>query len=328
MSDSLSAPQPARLNGLSRQALLRLVMPTLFAGVLLFFTLEAPGFLTAGNLSSLLLNNFVLLAIVAIGMTYAIAAGGIDLSVGTALDFSALAFVLLLNAGFGLHAAIPGALLAGSLAGLFNAGLIAGLGISPFLATLGTLFIGSSVQKLLSDGGQPIYLEAQVRSGLVSERPFGVPLPLLLVALLALVYGLLLARGRFGREILAVGSQPLVARYSGLSQRRIVALVFIASAFACALAGILLPATVNAYVPMSGNAFLMNAIGAVFIGATLSRYNRVNVPGTLLGVLFLNVTANGLLLIGWNFFWQQVATGVLILLVLLFSFASRRLANS
>lgn len=76
---------------------------------------------------------------------------------------------------------------------------------------------------------------------------------------------------------------------------------------------------------MSGNAFLMNAIGAVFIGATLSLHNRVNVPGTLLGVLFLNVTANGLLLIGWNFFWQQVATGVLILSVLLFSFASRRL---
>jgi len=210
MSDSLSALQPARLNGPSRQALLRLVMPTLFAAVLLFFALEAPGFLSVGNLSSLLLNNFVLLAIVAIGMTYAIAAGGIDLSVGTALDFSALAFVLLLNAGFGLHVAIPGALLAGSLAGLFNAGLIVGLGISPFLATLGTLFIGSSVQKLLSDGGQPIYLEAQVRSTLASERLLGVPLPLLSVALLALVYGLLLARGRFGREILAPGIQPRV----------------------------------------------------------------------------------------------------------------------
>src|SRR5690606_31045860 len=129
--------------------------------------------------------------------------------------------------------------------------LIVGLGISPFLATLGTLFIGSSVQKLLSDGGQPIYLEAQVRSTLASERLLGVPLPLLSVALLALVYGLLLARGRFGREILALGSQPLVVRYSGLAQRRIAALVFIASAFACALAGILLPATVNAYVPMS-----------------------------------------------------------------------------
>lgn len=245
MSDSLSAPQPAGLTGLSGRALLRLVMPTLFAAVLLFFALKAPGFLTVGNLSSLLLNNFVLLAIVAIGMTYAIAAGGIDLSVGTALDFSALTFVLLLNAGFGLYVAIPGGLLAGSLAGLFNAGLIAGLRISPFLATLGTLFIGSSVQKLLSDGGQPIYLEAQVRSGLASERLLGVPLPLLLVALLALVYGVVLARGRLGREIIVLGSQPLVARYSGLAQRRISALVFIASAFASALAGILLPATVT-----------------------------------------------------------------------------------
>ena len=89
----------------------------------------------------------------------------------------------------------------------------------------------------------------------------------------------------------------------------------------------MLSSTVNAYVPMSGNAYLINAIGAVFMGTTLSRAGRPNVPGTLLGVLFINVIANGLLLIGWNFYWQQVATGALILLVLAFSFSSRRLAH-
>ncbi len=156
----------------------------------------------------------------------------------------------------------------------------------------------------------------------------GVPLPLLVVGVLAGFYGLVLARGRLGREMLALGTQPQLAYYSGLSTRRIAVQVFVASALACAVAGILLSSTVNAYVPMSGNAYLINAIGAVFIGTTLSRHGRANIVGTLLGVLFINVIANGLLLIGWNFYWQQVATGVLIFLVLAFSFASRHLLRN
>ncbi|SDW62313.1 monosaccharide ABC transporter membrane protein, CUT2 family [Pseudomonas syringae] len=308
--------------------LLPAVLPLLVLIILLFFAINAPGFLSWGNLSSLVLNNFVLLAIVAVGLTWAVAVGGIDLSVGTALDFASLGFVVALNAGYGLGVSTVMALLAGVAAGAFNALLIAGLRISPFLATLGTLFIGTSVQQLLSDGGQPIYIAQAALPGISGVSIVGVPLPLLIVALLAGVYGLMLARGRLGREILAVGTQPQLAYYSGLSTRRIAALVFIGSALACSVAGILLSATVNAYVPMSGNAYLINAIGAVFIGTTLSRQGRPNIVGTLLGVLFINVIANGLLLIGWNFYWQQVATGALIFVVLAFSFASRHLLRN
>lgn len=303
------------------RAVLPLTLPAVFVLIVVVFAVQAPGFLSAGNLQSLLLNNFVLLAIVAIGMTYAVAAGGIDLSVGTALDFASFSFVVLLNGGHGWAVAVTGALGAGLLVGLVNAGLIAGLRISPFLATLGTLFIGTSAQQLLSDGGQPIYLAEGLKPEFVGLTP------LLIVLALALFYGLALARGRLGRELLAQGTQPLLAYYSGLSVRRIVTVVALATALACAVAGVLLSATVSAYVPLSGNAFLLNAIGAVFIGTTLSRQGRANIPGTLLGVLFINVIANGLLLIGWNFYWQQVATGVLIFVVLAFSFASRRMVE-
>ncbi|MBB6289946.1 monosaccharide ABC transporter membrane protein (CUT2 family) [Pseudomonas sp. SJZ103] len=304
---------------MNARALLPLTLPLVFTLIVVVFALQAPGFLSAGNLQSLVLNNFVLLAIVAIGMTYAVAAGGIDLSVGTALDFASFSFVVLLNAGHGWAVAVTGALAAALLVGLVNAGLIAGLRISPFLATLGTLFIGTSAQQLLSDGGQPIYIVQGLKPELTGLTP------LLIVLGLALFYGLALARGRLGRELLAQGTQPLLAYYSGLSVRRIVTVVALATALACGVAGVLLGSTVSAYVPLSGNAFLLNAIGAVFIGTTLSRQGRANIPGTLLGVLFINVIANGLLLIGWNFYWQQVATGVLIFIVLSFSFASRRM---
>ena len=323
MSTLTLTASSVRKNVLPR--LLTATLPALVLIILVFFALEAPGFLSWGNLSSLILNNFVLLAIVAVGMTWAVAAGGIDLSVGTAVDFASLGFVVALNGGYGLGAAVVVALLAGGAAGAFNALLIAGLRISPFLTTLGTLFIGTSVQQLLSDGGQPIYIAQSVLPGITGVVILGLPLPVWLVALLAGVYGLVLARGRLGREILAVGTQPQLAYYSGLSIRRIAVQVFVGSALACAVAGILLSSTVNAYVPMSGNAYLISAIGAVFMGTTLSRQGRPNIVGTLLGVLFINVIANGLLLIGWNFYWQQVATGALIFLVLAFSFASRHL---
>ncbi|WP_122553911.1 ABC transporter permease [Pseudomonas viridiflava] len=323
MSTLTLTASSVRKNVLPR--LLTATLPALVLIILVFFALEAPGFLSWGNLSSLILNNFVLLAIVAVGMTWAVAAGGIDLSVGTAVDFASLGFVVALNGGYGLGGAVVVALLAGGAAGAFNALLIAGLRISPFLATLGTLFIGTSVQQLLSDGGQPIYIAQSVLPGITGVVILGLPLPVWLVALLAGVYGLVLARGRLGREILAVGTQPQLAYYSGLSIRRIAVQVFVGSALACAVAGILLSSTVNAYVPMSGNAYLISAIGAVFMGTTLSRQGRPNIVGTLLGVLFINVIANGLLLIGWNFYWQQVATGALIFLVLAFSFASRHL---
>ncbi len=303
------------------RALLPLTLPLVFGVIVVVFAVQAPGFLSAGNLKSLVLNNFVLLAIVSIGMTYAVAAGGIDLSVGTALDFASFSFVVLLNSGHGWAVAAAGALAAALLVGLVNAVLIGGLRISPFLATLGTLFIGTSAQQLLSDGGQPIYIAQGLKPGIADLTP------LLVVLGLALFYGVLLARGRLGRELLAQGTQPLLAYYSGLSVRRIVTVVALATALACGVAGVLLGATVSAYVPLSGNAFLLNAIGAVFIGTTLSRQGRANVFGTLLGVLFINVIANGLLLIGWNFYWQQVATGVLIFGVLTFSFASRRLVE-
>ncbi|MCF5654776.1 ABC transporter permease [Pseudomonas poae] len=303
------------------RALLPLTLPLVFGVIVLVFAVQAPGFLSAGNLKSLVLNNFVLLAIVSIGMTYAVAAGGIDLSVGTALDFASFSFVVLLNSGHGWAVAAAGALAAALLVGLVNAVLIGGLRISPFLATLGTLFIGTSAQQLLSDGGQPIYIAQGLKPGIAGLTP------LLVVLGQALFYGVLLARGRLGRELLAQGTQPLLAYYSGLSVRRIVTVVALATALACGVAGVLLGATVSAYVPLSGNAFLLNAIGAVFIGTTLSRQGRANVFGTLLGVLFINVIANGLLLIGWNFYWQQVATGVLIFGVLTFSFASRRLVE-
>jgi ribose transport system permease protein len=221
-----------------------------------------------------------------------------------------------------------GGLAAAFAIGAFNGVLIGRLGIAPFLATLGTLFIGQTVQQLATDGGQPVYLLNMALpplfSALAHGAVAGLPVPLWIVAALALVVHVTLSRSAFGRAITALGAQPGVARYSGLPVATITAVTFIASALIYGVVGLLLSSTVKAYVPQAGNGYLLNAIGATFIGTTLSPTRRPGVVGTLLGVLLLSLVANGLLLIGWNFYWQQVATGALIFAVLAVSFAQRR----
>ncbi len=311
------------LSSLARYGLI-LALVVVFAA----FSLATPTFLTAGNLQSLLVNNFTLLAIVSVAMTFAVSAGGIDLSVGTAVDFASFAFVSLVLAGQPVAIGLLGGLAAGAVVGAFNALLISGIGVSPFLATLGTLFIGRSVQQLLTNGGNPVYLPP---SGVPDAFRFighgaisGFPLPLLIAIVVIAAAAFVFARTRFGRVVLAIGIQPSVVRYSGIGLGRHVAVAFILTALIAAIAGLILTATVTVYIPSSGNAFLLNAIGATFIGTTLSPLGRPNIAGTVLGVLLLSIVANGLLLTGLNFYWQQVGTGTLIFAVLAFSFINRK----
>ncbi|ADU72732.1 inner-membrane translocator (plasmid) [Pantoea sp. At-9b] len=309
-----------RTKALRPAGLLRVAMVFTFTVLLLFFIINAPGFATASNIRSVLLNNVAPLAIVALAMTLVTRIGAIDLSVGTAIDIACLVLVTLVLHHVSLPLALITALLAALLVGVFNAFLVTWLGVEPFLATLGTLFIGQSVQQLSSNGGQPVYLLSQTLpdgfSAIGHGTLLGIPIPLWLLLLVALALWQLVHRSATGRSLSVMGEQVSVALHSGVPVKHLTALALILSALIAGIVGVILAANVKAWVPLSGNAYLLNAIGASFIGATFAPSRRPNVPGTLLGVLLLSFIANGLLLIGWNFYWQQVATGGLIFVVL------------
>lgn len=302
-----------------------------FVLLFVFFSLASPSFFSTANLFNVLVNNVVLLAIIAFGMTIVISAGGIDLSVGVSVDVASLAFIALLASGSGVGIAVCGGLTAALIVGVLNAVLITRLRISPFLATLGVLFIGQSVQQIATGGGQPIYLVtgefAKLFNAIVRTQFIGLPTSVWILVLCAIAVYLLLHRSVFGRYVRAFGAQPGVAWYSGIRVPFNMSMVYIACALLCGIAGILLSSTVRSYVPLSGNAFLLDAVGATFIGTTISTERRPSVIGTLLGVMLLAVVKNGLLLIGWNFYWQQVGIGALVFLVLALSFGLRGRAH-
>jgi len=302
-----------------------------FAAVVIFFSIFAQGFLSAENLFNLISNKVVLLAIVALGMTIVIGAGGIDLSVGVSIDLSSMIFIMLIAAGHSGVVGAIGGIAAAIVVGLANAFLINTLRMNPFLATLGVLFIGQSIQRLSTNGGVPIYLTrpefAAPFNAITRTSLFGVPTPMLVLALCIVAVYLALHRSVFGRYVAALGAQADVARYSGIRVRFHMSMVFVSCAVLSGIAGIILSSMVRSYVPLSGDAFLLDAIGATFIGTAISAERRPSVLGTLLGVLLLAVMRNGLLLVGWNFFWQQVGIGVLVFLVLGLSFGLSKRAE-
>lgn len=317
--------------GLSLDSLSNYAVIFALVGVVIFFAIFADGFLTGENLFNLISNKVVLLAIVALGMTIVIGAGGIDLSVGVSIDLSSMIFIMLIAAGYTGYAAVGGGLLAAFGVGLLNAFLINALRINPFLATLGVLFIGKSIQQLSTQGGVPIYLTraeyAAPFDAIARTSLFGIPTPMIVLIVCIVAVYLALHRSVFGRYVAALGAQADVARFSGIRVPFHMSMVFIACAVLSGVTGILLSSTVRSYVPLAGDAFLLDAIGATFIGTAISAERRPSVIGTLLGVLLLAMMRNGLLLIGWNFFWQQVGIGVLVFLVLGISFGLRRRAD-
>ncbi len=291
--------------------------PIAFVLVCIIFATASPIFLQPANVLNILDHSAILL-VVSMAMTTVIIAGGIDLSVGVALDLGAMAAVGFIDVGGAWPTAIILGLLVGLLVGLFNAFLIVKVGIGPFLATLGVMFIGQSIQRIYTLGGEPIYIMDMPKGYLALGRGnlLGIPSEILVATLVLLIFYLFVERTIHGKRLQSLGLQYRAARVAGVRIEFYAALAYALSGLTCALAGILLSSSLSSYVPISGGFYLLDAIGATFIGTTVDPEARPNIPGTVLGVLFFGVVTNGLNLLGLNFYWKTVAKGILIFLAL------------
>ncbi|URK89257.1 ABC transporter permease (plasmid) [Rhizobium sp. RCAM05350] len=276
-------------------------------------------FLTPGNISNVLLQTSIN-GVLAIGMTFVILTRGIDLSVG-----SVVALAGIISASFATTSATAGimggpypfyvALAIGILVGL-ACGALVGLIVSrfavpAFVATLGMLSAARGAT-LIYGGGKPVPALTPEFRWIGTGNILGIPMPVILLAIVFAVSWWVLTRTRYGRYIYAVGGNPHAAKTSGINVTRMKFSVYMISGSLSGLAGMMLSARTGSALPQAGIAYELDAIAAVVIGGTSLSGGVGRVTGTLIGALIIGVMNNGLDLMGIQSYYQQVLKGALI----------------
>lgn len=288
----------------------------LLAALFAYFSVTQDGFLTSNNIDSLL-TSVSILFVVAIGLTFVMLSGGIDLSVGSMLAISGILLGKLFDAEVPIVLAVGLTLLGGAaLGGLLNGMLIGRIGLSFLVVTLGSEILLRGVLNLWSDA-ETTQVVSPFLDSLAFGKMLGLPIAvwIMIGVLAAATY--VLRSTYFGRDIYTVGGNPQAARLSGINVARTIMLVYAIAGLMAALGGVIQVARVGAASPLVGEAILFDAAAAVLIGGTSFRGGIGGVAGTAVGVLFLGVLQNGLSVSGIESFWQQVITGTILILAVL-----------
>jgi ribose transport system permease protein len=307
-----STTNPERKNPLANLDWRRYVIYIGFAVVFLFFaiTLGDDGFLTGNNLLNIV-RQTATVTIIAVGMTYVIAAAQIDLSVGATAGLASVVTAMTI-ANYGVFLGILAGLAVGVVVGSVNGALVAMLKIPSFLVTLGMLGIAAGVaQWITKSAPQPIL--SDLYNKVFGSGDIG-PIPGLIVWMIIVVVigAIVLAKTRFGRQVLATGGNPVAAKFTGINTTSITFRVLLISALLAALAGMLYAGQLQSGRYQWGTGDELSAIAAVILGGTSLFGGSGTVVGTLFGALLIGLINNGLILAGLDTSQQQVVRGVII----------------
>jgi ribose/xylose/arabinose/galactoside ABC-type transport system permease subunit len=277
----------------------------------LVLAILSPRFLSLDNLLNVM-TNASLVAILGLGMTLAIASGNFDLSVGsTAALAGCISFSLVPS--IGVPASIAAGLLAGAIVGLLNGLIITELRVPAFIATLGMLTIVRGAALIYTDG-KDLYLFGQTDYKVLSgEYVFGIPTPILLAVGLAFLLGFVVNQTRFGRHILALGSNPSAAQRSGIPTSRLLWAIFSIVGATAALSGMIISSQVLTANGRLATGLELSAIAVVVLGGTALSGGQATMLGTLFGALLISMINNGLNLLNVPIFYQELTVGVLML---------------
>jgi len=309
-----STTNPERKNPLANLDWRRYVIYIGFAVVFLFFaiTLGDDGFLTGNNLLNIV-RQTATVTIIAVGMTYVIAAAQIDLSVGATAGLASVVTAMTI-ANYGVFLGILAGLAVGVVVGSVNGALVAMLKIPSFLVTLGMLGIAAGVaQWITKSAPQPIL--SDLYNKVFGSGDIG-PIPGLIVWMIIVVVigAIVLAKTRFGRQVLATGGNPIAAKFTGINTTSITFRVLLISALLAALACMLYAGQLQSGRYQWGTGDELSAIAAVILGGTSLFGGSGTVVGTLFGALLIGLINNGLILAGLDTSQQQVVRGVIIIL--------------
>jgi ribose transport system permease protein len=277
--------------------------------------LSNPKFLSVVNITNLL-RQTAIIGVLAIGMTFVILAGGIDLSVGSVLAFSSVIASKLMVAGLPIWLSILIALLSGSLIGAIMGSLIHYGKVPAFIATLGGMTIVRALVMLVTNASKVLGLPDAIGDFAI-DRYFEIP-AMVYVWFLTIAIGFIISRyTRFGRNMYAIGSNDEAARLSGIKIGISVIGIYAFSALMSSVAGILMTARLGSGVPTAGQGYELDAIAAVVVGGASLTGAVGSILGTVLGTVIIATIKNGGTLLGINFFILDILIGSLIVVAVL-----------
>ena len=286
-----------------------------FTVCIIFFSMATDVFLSIGNLLNILRQAAPIL-IVAVAMTFVIITAGIDLSVGSQVALINASAAIILSLGVPWPVVVLAMLLLGALVGLAQGWFIAYQGIPAFIVTLAGLSILRGFALYMTQGfsipinGVPGFF------ALGRGTFLGFPVPAIIALIVTAVASIVISRQIYGRQVVAVGSNPEAARRVGMSSNWIIASVYMLSGISCAIAGLLLAARLGSGSSNAAVGFELQVIAAVVLGGTSLFGGRGSILGTLLGTLTIAVIGNGLILMHISPFFTQIVTGAIILIAI------------
>lgn len=300
--------------------------------IIIVFSLLSPYYFSLGNFLTMA-SHVAIFGILAVGMLLVILNGGIDLSVGSTLGLSGVI------AGFLMQGVTLGALgvtlyppvwvvvvltcLLGGCVGLINGVLVARFKVPAFVATLGVMYVARGAALLITNGLTYNNLGGKADLGnagfnwLGFNHLLGIPIGVLVLAVVAILGNLVLSRTAFGRWLYASGGNERAAELSGVPVKRVQVSVYVLSGICAAVAGLILSSQLTSAGPTAGVSYELTAIAAVVIGGAALTGGRGNVQGTLLGAFVIGFLSDGLVIIGISSYWQTVFTGAVIVLAVL-----------
>lgn len=287
----------------------------LFAGVFVAFGLQDARFLTAQNLSNIVVQS-ASTGVIAVGMTFVLLTAGVDLSVGAIMFLAAAVGGKLVLGGAPLGLALLAMLGIGSAFGLGNALLVTRLRIIAFIATLGTFYLGRGFSLWMTET-RAMNLPSSILA-IGTGKLLGIPLPILIFAACVIVAHVVLRRTPYGRHIYAVGQDAERARKAGIRTRLVIGSVYVVSGICAATGSVLSLAQLGAISPTFGNNKEFAAISAAVLGGTSLFGGRGHVfPGTVLGAILIQSVENGLVVINADPYLYPLITSAIIFLAVL-----------
>ncbi len=283
--------------------------------ILVIFSCLSASFITINNLF-LIIRNFTIFGIMAIGQSLIIITGGIDLAVGSTFGITGLITALcLMEYNLSVTASIIIGLSSGLLIGCVNGLLVVKAKLAPFIATFGMLSVVRGFAFALSQGMTVTIDRPEfTKIGMAYLGP--IPIPVIILAAFAIVFHLVLSRTTFGRRIYAVGGNETAARFSGIRVSAVRFLTYMIMGGLCGVAGIVSAAKAGLGTSMAGGGYELDVITAAVVGGVSLKGGKGNIIGVMIGAAIMGSLKNGLLLLDVSTYWQTTVTGLVIIGVL------------